>query len=48
MLELPYSDSRELLMDILKHGAQVEVLAPHELRDEVAGALRAAAAIYRT
>jgi predicted DNA-binding transcriptional regulator YafY len=48
VLELPYSDSRELLMDILKHGAQVEVLAPHELRDEVAGALRAAAAIYRS
>jgi predicted DNA-binding transcriptional regulator YafY len=48
VLELPYSDSRELLMDILKHGAHVEVLAPHELRDEVAGALRAAAAIYRS
>lgn len=48
VLELPYSDSRELVMDILKHGAQVEVLAPHELRDEVAGALRAAAAIYRS
>ena len=46
VLELPYSDSRELLMDILKHGAQVEVLAPVELRDQVADALRAAAATY--
>jgi predicted DNA-binding transcriptional regulator YafY len=46
VLELPYSDSRELLMDILKHGAHVEVLAPVELRDQVADALRAAAATY--
>jgi len=35
ILELPYSDSRELVMDILRHGAEVEVLAPDELRDEV-------------
>jgi predicted DNA-binding transcriptional regulator YafY len=46
VLELPYSDSRELIMDILKHGAQVEVVAPRDLRDQVAEALRAAAAIY--
>jgi len=46
VLELPYSDSRELLMDVLKHGAQVEVLAPAELRDEVAAALREAADLY--
>jgi predicted DNA-binding transcriptional regulator YafY len=46
VLELPYSDSRELLMDVLKHGAQVEVLAPVELRDEVAAALREAADLY--
>lgn len=34
-LELPYSDARELLMDILRHGAEVEVLHPPELRQAV-------------
>jgi predicted DNA-binding transcriptional regulator YafY len=28
LLEIPYSDDRELLMDILRHGADVEVLGP--------------------
>jgi predicted DNA-binding transcriptional regulator YafY len=46
VLELPYSDSRELIMDILKHGAQVDVIAPEALRTEVAAALRDAAALY--
>jgi predicted DNA-binding transcriptional regulator YafY len=46
VLEIPYSDSRELIMDILKHGAQVEVIAPPDLREQVAAALRSAAAIY--
>jgi len=35
VLEVPYSDSRELVMDILKHGPEVEVLAPESLRAEV-------------
>ena len=34
-LELPYRDDRELLLEILKHGAGVEVLAPEELRKKV-------------
>ena len=34
-LELPYRDDRELLLEILKHGAGVEVLAPPELRTKV-------------
>ena len=34
-LELPYRDDRELLLEILKHGAGVEVLAPEELRAKV-------------
>lgn len=34
-LELPYRDDRELLLEILKHGADVEVLAPAELREKV-------------
>mgnify|MGYP001792504649 FL=1 len=34
-LELPYRDDRELLLEILEHGAGVEVLAPAELRQKV-------------
>lgn len=47
LLEVPYSDPRELVMDILKHGPEVEVLAPEALRRTVAAALEAAAARYR-
>ncbi len=46
VLEVPYSDHRELVMDILKFGADVEVLAPAELRARVRYALRAAADRY--
>jgi predicted DNA-binding transcriptional regulator YafY len=35
ILEFPYSDDRELLLDIAKHGAAVEVLSPKALRDKV-------------
>lgn len=35
VLEVPYADPRELVMDILKHSPEVEVLAPASLRDEV-------------
>ena len=43
LLEFPYSDDRELLLDILRHGDQVEVLAPMALRAKVHAAhLRAA------
>ncbi|NOU00349.1 MAG: WYL domain-containing protein [Gallionella sp.] len=31
-LRIPYSDPRELVMDILKHGAEVEVVEPASLR----------------
>lgn len=34
-LELPYADPRELVMDILRHVPEVEVLGPVALRDEV-------------
>jgi predicted DNA-binding transcriptional regulator YafY len=34
-LQIPYSDHRELIMDILKHGAHCEVLEPHSLRSAV-------------
>jgi predicted DNA-binding transcriptional regulator YafY len=45
-LSIPYSDPRELAMDVLKHGAEVEVLAPQTLRDEVASQLRRGAELY--
>jgi predicted DNA-binding transcriptional regulator YafY len=35
VLEVPYSDQRELLLDVLKFGAEAEVLEPPELREEV-------------
>lgn len=45
-LRVPYSDPRELAMDILKHGAEVEVIEPESLRDEVSRQLQAALACY--
>jgi len=46
VLELPYSKPRELVMDILRHGAEVEVLAPIELRELVCTELDGARAHY--
>jgi len=46
-LELPYRDDRELLLEILKHGAGVEVLAPAELRAKVRDAHVKAAQMNR-
>jgi predicted DNA-binding transcriptional regulator YafY len=34
-LRFPYRDSRELVMDILRHGPDVEVVAPEALRVDV-------------
>jgi len=47
LLEIPYSDDTELLMDILKYGAEVEVLAPADLRVKINERLQEAAAQYR-
>lgn len=47
LLEFPYSDDRELVMDLMRHGADVEVLAPKALRDKVARAHADAARVYR-
>ncbi len=41
-LQVPYSDPRELVMDILKYGPDVEVVAPQELREAVAARIREA------
>ncbi|MBN8766826.1 MAG: WYL domain-containing protein [Thiobacillus sp.] len=46
-LAVPYSDDRELLMDILKYGAEVEVVAPEKLREAVRNQLDVAAGQYR-
>jgi len=46
VLELPYSDPRELTMDILKHGSTVQVLEPESLREQVLAELDAARAVY--
>jgi predicted DNA-binding transcriptional regulator YafY len=32
LLDVPYFDDRELINDILRHGSQVEVLGPEELK----------------
>lgn len=40
LLELPYHDDRELVMDVLRHGADVEVLGPAELRAAVVAQAR--------
>jgi predicted DNA-binding transcriptional regulator YafY len=40
VLELPYAEDRELVMEILKYGADVEVLQPGGLRQRVAEALK--------
>ncbi|TAN84433.1 MAG: YafY family transcriptional regulator [Gallionella sp.] len=46
LLEIPYSDDRELLMDILKYGGDVEVISPQALRKRVADELRRAHGRY--
>ncbi len=45
-LRIPFSDPTELILDILRYGPDVEVLAPDFLRGEVANRLRRAAAQY--
>jgi predicted DNA-binding transcriptional regulator YafY len=47
VLEVPYADDRELLMEILKFGIDVEVLAPPALRNKVIEILNGAAEAYR-
>jgi len=44
VLEVPFSDPRELMMDVLKYGADIEVLGPASLRDQVHAEIRKMAA----
>jgi predicted DNA-binding transcriptional regulator YafY len=46
VLEVPFSDHRELAMDVLRHGPHVEVLEPASLRAAVKAQLAAALARY--
>ena len=46
-LELPYTDPRELILDILRYGPDVEVLDPPELRQAITSRLQQALAQYQ-
>ena len=46
-LSLPYGDSRELVLDILRYGPDVEVMAPDALRCEIKDRLIAALQQYK-
>jgi predicted DNA-binding transcriptional regulator YafY len=46
LLQVPYADDRELLMDILKFGPDVEVVAPAALRAKAKARLKAALERY--
>jgi predicted DNA-binding transcriptional regulator YafY len=46
LLVVPYSDPRELILEILRYGPEVQVIEPIDLRREVARRLHAAAALY--
>ena len=46
-LRIPYNHSRELVMDILKYGPDVEVVRPASLRREISASLAAALMRYR-
>ena len=46
VLSLPFSSARELVMDVLRYGSDVEVMAPAFLRKVVAQAAAKTAAQY--
>jgi predicted DNA-binding transcriptional regulator YafY len=45
-LRLPFSETPELEMDILRHGEQVEVISPPGLRERIRSRLLGACAVY--
>jgi predicted DNA-binding transcriptional regulator YafY len=47
LLRVPFGSARELTMDILRYGAEVEVLAPDFLRDAVAAEAGRTAGLYQ-
>lgn len=46
LLKIPYADHRELVMDILKHGAHCDVIQPTSLRQIVSNEIKKMAAKY--
>lgn len=46
LLDIPYADHRELLMDILKHGRHCEVLGPEDLREVVTSEIATLRELY--
>ena len=46
LLEVPYVQPDELIMDLLRHGSDVEVLGPDSLRDEINRRIEAMASLY--
>ena len=48
ILKVPYSDPRELIGDVLRHGPEVEVLSPAALRQSVQSALTLALRKYNS
>ncbi len=46
LLEVPYADDRELLLDILRQGKEVEVIEPLSLRQKLHEELMRASEIY--
>ena len=45
-LSVPYDNARELIMDVLKYGPDVEVVQPAALRHEIGAQLAAALSHY--
>ncbi|WP_435103723.1 helix-turn-helix transcriptional regulator [Arhodomonas sp. AD133] len=46
-LQVPYSDPTELIQEVLRHGPDVEVLAPNELREHATHRLQEATRLYK-
>lgn len=46
-LKIPFADTAELELEILRHGENVEVVAPDSLRDRIAERLERAAGLYQ-
>lgn len=47
ILDVPYAQTRELAMEVLRHGQDVEVLSPQDLRDEIRTILAETLALYK-
>jgi predicted DNA-binding transcriptional regulator YafY len=46
ILEVPFSDDRELILDILRQGKEVEILAPIHLREKLLIELKKTLSLY--